>query len=490
MTAGRRPARAGPRCERIQQLSPEEVTFLVKDLSGVLVEVTRAEYEEGINQGRHYAEMLPEEEYRPTAEALHLFEHALNRSARRLALAVGITTEKVLSCQGPAPILVSLCQTGTPIGVLMRRWAAWRHGVALPHYTISVVRVTASTTMRCPTYLTATMSRRSSSSTAGPARAPSLVSSPRPYNRQRRHGTAPPNSLAVLVDPGDCAAIAGTADDFLVPNACLNATVSGLVSRTVVIPELVGPDEFHGAKYYPDMGDHDLSVPFLDTVSREFPAVRHQVEAHHHERRHSGRAPSFIGECHAVPGGRIRPQRHQPCQGRRQRNSANVAAPNHPAGDHPARRRARRGGCPTACGAAFGAGRRTFRPALRLRRIHAGTTDRRIFRPSHWKAPACPKRTGNRTMTTQLYLIRHGESVANVEPIIGGMRGDAGLTDRGREQARLLQRLRSEKLHADQLYASTLPRAWETADYVARALRLRCNPRRNSTSFDPGTPTG
>jgi broad specificity phosphatase PhoE len=93
-------------------------------------------------------------------------------------------------------------------------------------------------------------------------------------------------------------------------------------------------------------------------------------------------------------------------------------------------------------------------------------------------------------MTTQLYLIRHGEAVANVEPIIGGMRGDAGLTDRGREQAHLLeQRLGREKLRADQLYASTLPRAWETAGFVARALRLWCNPRRNCTSFDPGTPT-
>jgi hypothetical protein len=102
-----------------------------------------------------------------------------------------------------------------------------------------------------------------------------------------------------VVDPGDCAAIAGTADDFLVPNACLNATVSGLVSRTVVIPEFVGPDDFHGAKYYPDLGDHDLSVQFLDTVSREFPAVRHQVEAHHYECGNGGRAPSFIGESHA-----------------------------------------------------------------------------------------------------------------------------------------------------------------------------------------------
>jgi broad specificity phosphatase PhoE len=94
-------------------------------------------------------------------------------------------------------------------------------------------------------------------------------------------------------------------------------------------------------------------------------------------------------------------------------------------------------------------------------------------------------------MTTQLYLIRHGESVANVEPIIGGMRGDAGLTDRGREQARLLQqRLRSEKLHADQLYASTLPRAWETADYVARALQLPVQPAEDLHELRPGDADG
>ena len=294
------PLAPAPAANGFSSYPPEEVTFLVKDLSGVLVEVTRAEYEEGINQGRHYAEMLPEEEYRPTAEALHLFEHALNRSARRLALAVGITTEKVLSCRGPAPILVSLCQTGTPIGVLMRRWAAWRHGVALPHYTISVVRGHGVD----DNALSYILDRHDVAAiqfidgwTGKGSIARELAATL--HNRQRRHGTAPPTSLAVLVDPGDCAAIAGTADDFLVPNACLNATVSGLVSRTVVIPELVGPDDFHGAKYYPDMGDHDLSVPFLDTISREFPAVRRQVEAHHHERRHSGRAPSFIGEYHA-----------------------------------------------------------------------------------------------------------------------------------------------------------------------------------------------
>jgi len=40
---------------------------------------------------------------------------------------------------------------------------------------------------------------------------------------------------------------------------------------------------------------------------------------------------------------------------------------------------------------------------------------------------------------THLYLIRHGEAVSNVEPIIGGLRGDGGLTPRGVAQATRLR---------------------------------------------------
>jgi len=72
-----------------------------------------------------------------------------------------------------------------------------------------------------------------------------------------------------------------------------------------------------------------------------------------------------------------------------------------------------------------------------------------------------------------LYLVRHGEAVANVEPVIGGMRGDSGLTPRGREQCRLLrERLAHQRIPADRLVSSTLPRALETAEYVSEALGL------------------
>jgi probable phosphoglycerate mutase len=75
---------------------------------------------------------------------------------------------------------------------------------------------------------------------------------------------------------------------------------------------------------------------------------------------------------------------------------------------------------------------------------------------------------------THLYLIRHGEAVVNVEPIIGGMRGDRGLTPRGVAQAeRLRDRLAATgEIEADVLIASTFPRARQTAEIIAPALNL------------------
>lgn len=76
-------------------------------------------------------------------------------------------------------------------------------------------------------------------------------------------------------------------------------------------------------------------------------------------------------------------------------------------------------------------------------------------------------------MATNLYLIRHGEAFSNVDGIIGGEKGDRGLTERGFTQARALaKRLESGEIAADVLYASTLKRAQQTAELVAEVLKL------------------
>lgn len=74
---------------------------------------------------------------------------------------------------------------------------------------------------------------------------------------------------------------------------------------------------------------------------------------------------------------------------------------------------------------------------------------------------------------TRLVLIRHGESVSQVEGFISGHDTCGGLSDRGREQAfSLRDRLlaTNELDPVDVVYTSILARAIETAQIIAPAL--------------------
>ena len=75
--------------------------------------------------------------------------------------------------------------------------------------------------------------------------------------------------LAVLSDPAYVTELCGTHADFLIPSACLNATVSGLISRTVKLPSMTD-DELHGAVYYSDYEDVDKSMEFINKVESYF----------------------------------------------------------------------------------------------------------------------------------------------------------------------------------------------------------------------------
>jgi probable phosphoglycerate mutase len=74
--------------------------------------------------------------------------------------------------------------------------------------------------------------------------------------------------------------------------------------------------------------------------------------------------------------------------------------------------------------------------------------------------------------TTRLHFIRHGEAYSNVPheaKVVSGIRGDRGLTSRGVTQVEQLRNklLATGELAADFVLASTLPRAWQTAEILA-----------------------
>ncbi|MFF2651991.1 phosphoribosyltransferase [Streptomyces sp. NPDC058045] len=274
----------------------EDVGWLLQDLSDARLEAPTEEREEAIQSGgAHYAESLPVE-YQPSEEYQQLFRSALDASAARIAQAVGTVTDTVLAERGPRPVLVSLARAGTPVGVLMRRWARHRHGLDLAHYTVSIVRGRGIDT-NALRWLAAHHDPADvvfiDGWTGKGAITRELADALDDF--RRTEGAAFDPEIAVLADPGSCVRTYGTREDFLIPSACLNSTVSGLVSRTVLRADLVGPRDFHGAKFYRELAAADVSADFLDAVTAHFDQVAPAVERHVKELLAQDRAPTWEG---------------------------------------------------------------------------------------------------------------------------------------------------------------------------------------------------
>ncbi|MEV0171228.1 phosphoribosyltransferase [Streptomyces sp. NPDC050803] len=276
---------------------PEEVGWLLQDLSDVTLEAPTEEREEAIQSGgAHYAESLPVE-YQPSEQYQELFHTALDASAARLAQAVGAVTEVVLAERSPRPVLVSLARAGTPVGVLMRRWAQHRHGLDLPHYAVSIVRgrgIDANALRWLAAHHDPADVVFVDGWTGKGAITRELAAAIEEFEAAEGVTGFDPE-IAVLADPGSCVRTYGTREDYLIPSACLNSTVSGLISRTVLRADLVGPNDFHGAKFYRELAGADVSVEFLDAVAARFPEVADAVDAQAKELLSADRTPTWEG---------------------------------------------------------------------------------------------------------------------------------------------------------------------------------------------------
>lgn len=277
--------------------APDEVGWLLQDLSDTRLEAPTEEREEAIQSGgAHYAESLPVE-YQPSAAYQELFKSALALSAARIARAVGTVTETLLAERGPRPVLVSLARAGTPVGVLMRRWAQARHGVELHHYAVSIVRgrgIDANALRWLAEHHDPADVVFVDGWTGKGAITRELAAAVAEFEKAGGvEGFNP--EIAVLADPGGCVRTYGTREDFLIPSACLNSTVSGLISRTVLRADLVGPYDFHGAKFYRELAGSDVSGLFLDTVAERFGEVADAVDAEVKELLAADRSPTWEG---------------------------------------------------------------------------------------------------------------------------------------------------------------------------------------------------
>ena len=240
-----------------------DVTLLLTDITGKVAPEDTETREKKIQAGTHYCEMLPVE-YVPTKEYEKAYEEMVEHYAKPVADAVCILSEKIYN-QTKNPVLVSLARAGIPAGIMVKHYLEKKYEIFAPHYSISIIRGKGIDKNAMDTIL-----RHHSKDdiifvdgwTGKGAIKNQLTEAVKEYDINP--------ILAVIADPAGVAEIYGSAEDLMIPSACLNSTISGLISRTFLREDIIGPNDYHGAVCYHEMKGNDKSYDFIEKIENYF----------------------------------------------------------------------------------------------------------------------------------------------------------------------------------------------------------------------------
>jgi hypothetical protein len=204
---------------------------------------------------------LPPEHYLP------LFYQAMDLNQQRMAGHLLILAQRILATRPHGITLVSLARAGTPVGVLLKHVLKRYFNTEASHFSISILRDVGID----QNALRAILQKHAPESlvfvdgwTGKGVIARQLAASLQAFAAS--DGVTIPAELYVLTDLSGSAAFSASTEDYLIPSCILNATVSGLVSRSVYDPHTAGATDFHGCVYYRQFEQHDLSRYFIDTM--------------------------------------------------------------------------------------------------------------------------------------------------------------------------------------------------------------------------------
>ncbi|WP_380784829.1 cysteine protease StiP family protein [Sphingomonas sp. R86521] len=247
---------------------PTDVTFLLKPCE--IVATPLEEKERLIQSGaRHYSEMLSAERL-PDERYMSLYREALHRNAGRLRMDVAALARSIADRPETRRecVLISLARAGTPIGVLLKR-ALERLGVIAHHYSISIIR-DRGIDRNALAFVASRHGAAAALFVDGWTGKGTIKAELVRFLQGDSLGFSP--FLAVVADPAGRADLAATAEDYLIPSGLLNGIVSGLISRSVLRDDLVGPGDFHACLYQSEHADWDLSRAFISAIEAAAPS--------------------------------------------------------------------------------------------------------------------------------------------------------------------------------------------------------------------------
>lgn len=248
---------------------PSDVHFLLKPLE--LEPIHDIEYKERLIQSgqKHYSEMISVEQ-QPDETYMELFYRSVELNLAQMGEDLYRITRKIRAARSSEEIaIVSLARAGTPIGVGIKRLLEREFGTPACHYSISIIR-DRGIDQQALSYIVDKHAPESVVIVDGWTGKGAIAAEFHESMSRLQHSELKriPHELFVLCDLGGVSTNCGSTEDYLIPSAILNATISGLVSRTI-LNEMISPSDFHGCVYYSDLKARDLSRWFVDRLLAE-----------------------------------------------------------------------------------------------------------------------------------------------------------------------------------------------------------------------------
>lgn len=257
--------------------SKEDVTLLLKDMTGLVQPVSMEERKRRVEQGE-YVRSIIIEEYEITKEYIDIVNSYMDEFSKSMAKYVGILAEKLYAVKGDKLVLVDIVRAGIPIGILVKRYIKKYYHVDIPHYGISLVKGLDKEAMEYIISKHGTSGIQFIDGWTGKGTVAKEIA--KSVEDLPFLGVDP--SLAVLSDCIGVSKYVGTSEDVYIPNAPLNASVTGLVSITVLNEAYKGEGDFHAAIYLENLEEIDQSKQFVDLVSSHFAKIKSVREEYFH----------------------------------------------------------------------------------------------------------------------------------------------------------------------------------------------------------------
>lgn len=248
----------------------DDCEFLLKDLTGVIKEISVKEKEELIKQGISYSNFISKEE-NPDIKIEKLFFEMINECGDKIAEYVGVLAEHIFKQKGENLVIVSLARAGTPYGILIKKYLKFKYNIDIKHYSVSIIRG-QGIDFNAIKYILDMHPNSDIQFVDGWTGKGSIITELEKSIKQfnDKYNKKVDSSLAVIADPAKLCSVYGTRDDIAVPNSVLNSTVSGLISRTILNPKYIGESDFHGAINIDYLADEDYSQLYVLKISERF----------------------------------------------------------------------------------------------------------------------------------------------------------------------------------------------------------------------------